>query len=331
MKSLLKIKGLQSKWQLALVIGAISSTLMAKNPFPPSYTSFLDDCDACGCSNNGGSLGMGAILDIQFVGLRYLYQKYESKTGIFDNSPTVDEAFNTLQLWSRIPLISNVLEVQLFVPWHEHNRQYTTKELHIRGIGDISLLANYTLWEKRTAGYDRATDKIDSGYHLLKVGAGVKLPTGKYNETIDNTLNPSFQLGTGSTDFIGNLQYLFKRNSWGLSNVVTYYAKGSNANKYRFGNQFNFNSTFFYVFKDNTKNVLVPSLSVSGEFYQENKVFGIPVKNTSGQALFTTIGAEYTAKRLTLGVLAMYPIAQNLAQGFVEVKHRTSVYINYNL
>lgn len=55
MKSLLKIKGLQSKWQLALVIGAISSTLMAKNPFPPSYTSFLDDCDACGCSNNGGA------------------------------------------------------------------------------------------------------------------------------------------------------------------------------------------------------------------------------------------------------------------------------------
>ena len=51
--------------------------MYSRNPFPADYRLFLEDCDACGCSNNGGSLGMGGVVDNNFVGVRYLYQKYD--------------------------------------------------------------------------------------------------------------------------------------------------------------------------------------------------------------------------------------------------------------
>jgi len=37
--------------------------------------SFLDDdCDACGCSASGGSMGFASMLNPNFIGLRYFNQ-----------------------------------------------------------------------------------------------------------------------------------------------------------------------------------------------------------------------------------------------------------------
>ncbi|CAM1361220.1 transporter [Tenacibaculum xiamenense] len=314
---------------LVLVLVAFQNA-EANNPFPKYYWEFLEECDACGCSNNGGSLGLGGIIDNNFVGVRYLHQKYQSKDGIFNNSPVINEYFNTIQVWSRIPIIKEYLEAQVFVPIHFHSREYVDRTTAINGLGDVSFLINYTVLNKKGGNYNEEKDKVSSHNHMLKLGAGLKLPAGTFDEAIDNSINPSFQLGTGSVDYVTNLQYVYKYNNFGVTNYLNYFFKTENSEKYRFGNQFNFNSTFFYVFKDSKENNFVPSLGISGEFYDANEILGISIRNTQGHALFSSLGAEYNSKKLTIGVLAMYPIQQELAQGTIDVKYRSSVYLNYN-
>lgn len=329
MKNLLKTRCFLSKTAL-IMLCFFTCAGYAKNLSPPYFYHFLEiDCDACGCSNNGGSLGMGGIIDNNFVGVRYLYQQYQSKNGIYNDSPKVNEHFNTVQLWSRIPVFRNV-EIQAFVPFHFHSREYIDKTTSIKGLGDISVLANYTLLDKKQGGYIEKKDKTYLINHLLKIGGGVKLPTGEYNKSVNNSINPSFQLGTGSVDYVTNLQYVFKYNNFGITNYVNYYIKTVNDKNYKFGNQFNFNTTLFYVFKDAKKRTFVPSLGISGEFYDENKLHKLIIRNTNGDALFSNIGVEYNTKKITLGTSAMYPIRQNLAQGAINVKFRSSLYINYN-
>ncbi|WP_024740230.1 hypothetical protein [Tenacibaculum maritimum] len=328
--NLLTMKDLKKNNILFVLLSILfSANSIGNNPFPTSYESFLEDCDACGCGNNGGSLGMGGVIDNNFFGIRYLYQKYNSKDGIFNNSPNIDESFNTIQIWSRIPITENI-EIQAFVPFHFHHRNYINKTTSINGLGDISLFANYTLLKKQNSNYIETTDKITSTNHLLKIGGGIKIPTGKFDEKINNTINPSFQLGTGSIDYMTNIQYTYKYNELGMTNFLNYYFKTTNEKEYKFGNQLNFSSSFFYVFKDNQNHSFVPSLGISGEFYKSNKKFNLEIKNTKGHALFSNIGMEYNTEKLTFGALAIYPINQKLAQGTIEIEYRTSIYLNYN-
>ncbi|MFY7758529.1 MAG: transporter, partial [Flavobacterium stagni] len=76
-------------------------------PSPTAFQSFkftMDDCDSCGCSASGGSMGFGSLLNANYVGVRYLYQFYRTNDGLYSNSPWYDEQYNTLQVWSRLPL-----------------------------------------------------------------------------------------------------------------------------------------------------------------------------------------------------------------------------------
>lgn len=314
---------------LFIVLFFTVNNIKAINPFPLNYKDFLEECDACGCSNNGGSLGMGGVIDNNFIGVRYLYQEYDSRDGIFNNSPKIDENFNTIQLWSRLP-ISEKIDIQAFVTYHSHTRNYVDKITKIQGVGDISIFANYKVLEKRKSNYNQRKNKVTSTIHQIKIGTGIKLPTGKFDEEINNSINPSFQLGTGSVDYVTMVQYLFKSNQFGVNNYINYYIKTENKKRYKFGNQLNFNSTFFYVFKNNEKNMFVPSLGVSGEFHQKNKSFDISVRDTNGYTILSNIGIEYNTPKMTFGTMATYPLSQNLTQGNIELKYRTNFYINYN-
>jgi len=111
-----------------------------------NYSMFFgEDCDACGCSANGGSMGFSSMLNNNFVGIRYIHQSYKSRDGVFNNSPWIDENFNTAQIWTRIPLGKRI-EVMGLVPYHFNNREKTTGKEGIDGLGDITVMGFYTLF-----------------------------------------------------------------------------------------------------------------------------------------------------------------------------------------
>ncbi|KQO31627.1 hypothetical protein ASF10_21695 [Flavobacterium sp. Leaf82] len=280
------------------------------------------DCDACGCSASGGSMGFGSMLNNNFVGLRYMKQSYTSRDGIFANSPWIDENFNTIQAWARIP-VTEKIQISALVPYHFNERKLTAGTENISGLGDITVMALYTVFET----------KRDSTFftHKINLGGGVKLPTGKFTEANNlGSVNQSFQLGTGSWDFPIISEYVVKHKNLGLNTTLNYIFKTENSKNYQYGDQFNYAGTFFYLF--DLKSVqIVPQAGLAGELYQTNKQYGLDLPNTAGDILFGKFGIEAGKDKFSVGINAMLPINQNLSSGNMEANYRWSVNLNYTL
>jgi len=282
---------------------------------------FDDECDACGCSTSGGTLGFSSLLNKNFVGIRYFYQQYTSKDGLYNDSPWVKENFNTLQLWTKYSL-SEKFQLSVILPFQFHNNEKSLGAQSISGLGDASVVGFYTLFSKVSEDAVWAQN--------LEVGLGVKAPTGKYNSMMNGTVNPSFQVGTGSWDYLLLAEYTLVRESFGWNSSFSYNIKTENKDQYRFGNQFNYNSVIFYNSKIDEV-VLIPQLGVAGEFFQTNKQFGEDLKNTKGDVLFGKVGVEIGFDKFGLGINGLLPISQNLTDGKVKSDYRLSLHLNYKL
>ena len=302
----------------------VKDTMQFPNPFHKYffYGDSKDDCDACGCSANGGSMGFSSMLNNNFIGLRYVNQSYTTKEGIFNNSPWIDENFNTIQIWSRIP-ITKKITLSALVPYHNNNRELVTGKEGISGIGDLTVMEMYTLIQPKM-------DSTTNYSHKFQMGAGVKAPTGKYNVANNGTLNPSFQLGTGSWDYLLVSEYVVKRKQLGLNTALSYTFKTENKKQYQFGNQLNYGSTVFYLL-DFNKIKLVPQLGLAGEVYASNKQVKQDVIGTKGDILFSKFGLEVGKDKFSLGINAMLPINQNLIGGNVKANYRFGINLNYTL
>ncbi len=306
---------------------ASTATAAVKDTIPHKHFKqylFLeeeDDCDACGCSASGGSMGFASMLNAHFVGLRYFHQHYQSNDGLYSNSPWYDEQFNTVQLWARIPIIKRV-QLSVLAPYHFHERETKKGNQNLSGLGDITLMAMYQLYQTHT----------DSTYfaHTLQLGAGVKLPTGKFNEANSGSLNPSFQAGTGSWDYSLATEYTLRHKKIGLNTMMQYVFKTVNERAYQFGDQFNYAATVFYLYEKNTYS-LAPQLGIAAEHYQANKQHGLQLEDTAGQVLFGKIGAEAGREKFSLGMSFMWPLQQDLAAGNLKAIARWSLNLNYAL
>ncbi len=283
---------------------------------------FEFDCDACGCSASGGSMGFSSMLNSNFIGLRYINQSYTSRNGIFANSPWIDENFNTVQIWTKIPLTEK-LQLSALIPYHFHDRKWSAGTENINGVGDISLVANYTIYE---------THKDSTVFiHQLQLGGGIKMATGKFNEANNlGSVNQSFQLGTGSWDYLLVTEYMIKKQNLGLNMMLNYNFKTENKKNYQFGNQFNYGSTLFCLL-DLDEVQFMPLLGLAGEIFGDNRQHGIKLPDTSGNILFGKMGVEVGKNKFSLGINAMLPISQNLSGGNIEANYRWSVNLNYTL
>ncbi|RKR08013.1 hypothetical protein CLV91_2779 [Maribacter vaceletii] len=335
MKIILMMRVLQSIKLFVVVIFLASTTYSFANDIPfknnpkPCLNyklGYYDFCDTCGCGSSGGSMGFGTGLNNNFFGLRYISQEYRSRDGIFADSPWITENFNTIQAWGNIP-VSKRATINVILPYQFHNRQFVDNtEQTINGLGDISILGMYNLLKK-------TPDSIISikPEHYIQLGGGVKMPTGKYDSS-NNTgsVNPSFQLGNGSWDYILAINYGFNYRNWGVSTLINYTIKTENPKKYHFGNQFNYGVNIFksYYISDFS---LTPIVGIAGEVYETNKEFNLEVANTKGDIFLGKVSLEASYNKYSLGILGMLPISQNLNSGRVELKNRISVYLNVNL
>ncbi|MEN9337008.1 MAG: hypothetical protein RLZZ500_1995 [Bacteroidota bacterium] len=282
----------------------------------------LDDCDSCGCSASGGSMGFGSLLNANYIGVRYLYQFYRTNDGLYSNSPWYNEQYNTLQVWSRLPVTKRI-QVAVLIPYHFHQRQTALGSQEIQGLGDVTVLGNYRVFQNLKK--DSLTIQ-----HTLIVGGGVKLPTGVYDQANNGSVNPGYQLGTGSWDGIFLVDYTVRYKQIGINGVINYTNKAENAKGYRFGNQFNYAGTFFYIW--NAKNwTIAPQVGLNGEVYGHNVQHGQKLKATDGSVLFTKIGVETGFGKWSLGANIMLPLHQNLMSGNVNARSRIGVNLNYAL
>ncbi|TBV26065.1 hypothetical protein DMZ43_09170 [Meridianimaribacter sp. CL38] len=314
------MKDFQNTKTILLILAIIS--------FTNSYS-----CDLCGCTTSSGSASFGDLQMTSFVGLRYIYQTYESKNGIFDNSPTSEEQFNTYQLWARVPL-GKSFYVSAILPYQDLSRKFQGNTESINGVGDMTLIGWYNLKiyksnSENKEAIDFSTNKELTG-HSFNFGLGVKAPTGKFEEELTDRVNPGFQVGTGSWDAIATVMYNYGNNNLGLNTTFAYYLKSENKNEYRFGNQFSVSSNLFYKLKTKKMDIS-PFVGISGDVYDSIEQYGETLADTNGHLYNCSLGSEFNLKDFQLGLQYTLPIHQDFFGGNVEAKNRFSVYLNYKL
>lgn len=297
------------------------------------HTTLKPECDLCACTTSGGN-GLGDLATSNFIGLRYMFQNFESKNGIFNNSPKSEERFHTYQIWGRIP-ISDKFNVSAIIPYQDLYRELNNTTEHINGIGDISVIGWYKLklYKKQK---NKNNEKVDfnatkeTSAHSFNFGLGIKLPTGDFENALTDRVNPGFQVGTGSVDYITSIIYNYNKEKFGINTTVSYYLKSENKNEYRFGNQFSYATTAYYnvALKDN---FIRPYLGVTGDVFDNIKQYNQTLHDTNGNILNGSIGSELALKKMVLGVNYNFPLSQNLFADNVEAKHRFSLYLNYSL
>ncbi len=295
---------------------SLANPFRVRYPFPEKIL-----CDACGCSASGGSMGFGSMLNSNFVGIRYFNQHYKSTDGLYSNSAWYNENFNTIQVWARIPVYKNI-QVSALVPYHFHSRETLSGNQEIKGMGDLTVLAMYRLYQT----HKDSTLLV----HTLQVGGGVKAPTGKFDQANAGNINPSFQVGTGSWDYLLAAEYTLRRKRLGFNTMLNYVFKTENRKHYRFGNQFNYAGTFFYLYEKG-KFSMAPQMGFAGEVYGSNYQYKEVVRKSSGDVFFYKLGFEIGQNKLSVGANLMLPLNQNLSAGRVEADYRWSLNLNYSL
>lgn len=288
-------------------------------------------CDLCSCATTSGSSAFGDLSMSNFIGFRYMYQHFESRDGIFENSPRSEEQFHTYQLWGKIPICESVY-LSTVVPFQDLTRTFENRSEHINGLGDISIMGWYQfeLFKKRN-NEDVDFNTIKSvPNHSLHLGLGIKLPTGKFEEALTDKVNPGFQVGTGSIDVFPTIIYAFVKNDFGIVANASYYFKSENKNDYKFGNQFSYAASVFYGL-DTKLMIIKPFVGISGDAYNEIEQFGEVLKDTDGNILNGSIGSEFSRGKFLLGAKFTLPIQQNLLNETVEFQNQLSLYLNFSL
>lgn len=297
------------------------------------FSVTVSACDLCGCTTSSGSSSFGTLDNLSFVGLRYIYQDFESKNGIFNDSPISTEKFSTYQVWGKIP-INNSVYINTIIPYQNLNRVFEDRIEHINGLGDISVIAWYQIkfFKKevsKSSELDFVETKEETG-HRLNFGLGIKLPTGEFEEQLTDRVNPGFQVGTGSLDGIFSIMHSYSKNRLGVNTSITYYLKSKNKNNYRFGNQFSFASNVYYNLPLE-KSAFNPFLGVSGDIYNSIKQYNEKLLDTDGTIFNGNLGTEYMISKFIIGANYTFPISQHLFGDNVYSKNRFSVYLNYVL
>ncbi len=291
------------------------------------FTSF--ECPICGCGVGGFYIGLLPTYKSQFIGLRYQYAHYETRLNDEPGQYSHDY-YKIVELYGGITL--GRCQILGFVPYHFNYQNTDDGVVRRNGLGDISALANYKVWS--TSGLTKNNKTFSQQFWL---GAGVKLPTGKYavnfsdstTEDLDDLLgNVNSQMGTGSVDLITNAMYNVRIDKFGINTTVNYKINTNN-NSFRYGDRFSVNSFGYYQGKFTGKIYMAPNVGVLYEHVAPNYLKSSKVKQTGGYATLASAGLDLNFKKITIGINVQLPFAQDYSLGQTQYKTRGLVHITY--
>ncbi|MXV49762.1 transporter [Pedobacter sp. HMF7647] len=278
-------------------------------------------CDICGCGVGSYYLGILPQFNKRFIGLRYQYKTLTTHISPDGQTSylTSDEKYQTAELWGGFNFGSK-FRLLYFIPYNFNERQSIELSGSKNGLGDVAFMGYYNLLDKKqTLGSSLLVQS-------LWVGAGIKLPTGKYEplekDLVDESPN-NFQLGTGSTDFTLNAAYDIRLMDFGVDVNLNYKINTNNRYDYRYGNKFTTNALAYYKFRVAKTLTIAPNAGVLYETSAqdtEEKIYKIDV--SGGYSLSLIGGLEASFNRFSVGGNYQNVASQNLAGGSVKAGDR---------
>lgn len=282
-------------------------------------------CDICGCGNGSSFVGLLPRSGNALVGIRHQTSRFTSHG--YSNFYHTEETYQTTELWGRF-FPAKKLQTLVFLPYRQNERYEVRSSTNTqnKGLGDAIILAHYNVFNS----FLDSTNTSGISQNLM-LGGGVKLPTGKFEETFNSeAVNPNYQLGTGSTDFLLSAIYLIKYKNWGINTELGSRITTKNKDDYQFGNRINGAIKLFYVKNINLFSVM-PNAGIMVDYATQDKQKSSVVMNTGGHLVASTFGLETYLKKVNIGFNYQMPLVEKLGGGEIKAKSQFQVHLSLNL
>lgn len=284
-------------------------------------------CDK-GCTMGGSYLGILPQFHKHFVGIRFNTRQYtytQTHTHLHEGMPhehqeVTNEQYNSYEIWGRF-YPTKRLQAFVFVPYVQNTQITGNTTVAQHGLGDITVQANYAVFDQATS------EKIK---HTLLLGGGVKLPTGAYKSQHSEVAGePSLQPGTGSIDMLVNGMYTIRYDKIGVSSDFTYRFNSAAQDGYRFGNRFYGSANLFY-WQNIGQVAVLPSAGAYFEKASPDSFHSAEFTQNGGGAFFGNIGLNIYYKKIALGGSLQKPISYHQhAEHLTKNNNRASVNISF--
>lgn len=282
---------MKTSWLLLLVGGLL-------------WTTASKACDVCGCNLSGVYFGFSGLSSGHFIGVNYQYASFRAaidNDGYYFKDEWSHDVFHRMEVAGRFR-ISDRWQVRVGLPLVRQQMAGTSQNVTVMGLADPILSVHFNPIN--------TVDEMSSFVHSLTLGAGVKMPLGKFElEDAGQLINPNFQPGTGSWDALAMVSYTLRWENLGWSTEGTAKINSANSLGYRVGNQFNATSQVFY-FLETPWGSWVPQLGGQFENGAAHRRNDLIVGNTGGSACLATWGLQFFRNQWGLSVQHQIPVWQ---------------------
>ncbi|MFM1932267.1 MAG: hypothetical protein RL226_1570 [Bacteroidota bacterium] len=250
--------------------------------------------------------GMGVLPDFRATtfGFTAAHRTFTSTHPVLftDEVPIVGEdRFLTMEAMARITLFKGV-QLQAHVPYNVYSQKENNVFEQRSGLGDIRAGLNYQFSGGESLRYQ------------IAFGAGVKLPTGRWNEP---EVNVNLMPGTGSTDFYGAFNALLRLRDWGLMLQSSGSRTGENKEHFRFGNHAEGMIRAMRWLTLTEELSVIAHVGYSASFLDPNLLRSEEVELTGGMLSQFRPGIDVYYSNWGVQSQVGIPLKQNLAEGHV--------------
>ncbi len=259
---------------------------------------------SCCATGSGCNYSVLPDLDDHMAGLRWTYSQYQNRNFSLipeQNGIKNHEMVNTLEVFGRFNLPKR-FQLSVFVPVSFIHQYSVLSDTHDRGLGDMSLLAQYQILNPAKFAVGRIK-------HQLRAGVGIKLPTGKYKTGTNDLYSTSVQLGSGSADVLLSMIYTLSYGKMMMSARASYKINTVNKYSFRFGDKMETGVRLSYALRAG-KLVLMPIAGASYTYAMNNYNRRQPVYESYSHLLTATAGMEAYVKHFAFSI-SVTPVLYN--------------------
>lgn len=299
-----------------------------------SYSTMA--CDNCQCRMPSGQSKLTFSLNFRYTNLSDLYgastahglaaspfrHAFSKESEAFHGGDDLEngsyERYVTMNLLINYRLTDR-WSLGVMLPLTQRSNKDVTEtgneKVSTLGLGDFSLIAGFDVYRNSRPNYSSR----------ITLQAGVKLPTGKTDQRLDDGdwADMHVQSGSGSLDYIVAIDASKEINRWEMLADFVYRYNTKGAHDFTFGDFLNYRAGFRYYVHDTNKNMIAidndprrfrisMGLNLDGEWEGHELESGEIMDNSGGHTVLLSPNVRFAWSKFSIGLNYQLPVIHQL-------------------